>query len=117
MVREAFRHKSPTMVGRAARFLKVLTRSDFVAGSALIDGQWFSGERRDVVVNPATGEEIAHVARCSAAHMNLAIVAAERSFSAWRELLPTRRGATLRTWAPLMLNHCEELAVILTRAG
>ncbi|MCK1500136.1 NAD-dependent succinate-semialdehyde dehydrogenase [Bradyrhizobium sp. 188] len=72
------------------------------------------GRPRDVVVDPATGEVIAEVARCGAADMNLAIDAAQRSFAQWRELLPERRGAILRTWASLMLAHSEELAVLIT---
>ncbi|MBH5390665.1 NAD-dependent succinate-semialdehyde dehydrogenase [Bradyrhizobium diversitatis] len=102
------------MVGLAARHLRNLRRRDFAAGAALIDGRWIAGEQRDVVVDPATGEEIADVARCSAVDMTVAIAAAERSFAAWRELLPARRGAILRTWASLMLDHSEELAVLVT---
>lgn len=71
-------------------------------------------ERADVVVDPATGEAIANVARCGVAEMNLAIAAAERSFAPWRELLPERRGRILRSWASLMLRHSEELAVLVT---
>ncbi|WP_354037421.1 NAD-dependent succinate-semialdehyde dehydrogenase [Bradyrhizobium sp. S3.2.6] len=102
------------MVGLAARHLQNLRRRDFVAGAALIDGRWIAGEQRDVVVDPATGEEIADVARCGAADMNLAIAAAERSFAAWRELLPARRGAILKSWASSMLDHSEELATLVT---
>lgn len=114
MALQTTRHKSPHLVGLAARHLQNLRRRDFVAGAALIDGRWIAGEQRDVVVDPATGEEIAHVARCSAEHMTLAIAAAERSLAAWRELLPARRGAILRSWASLMLDQSEELAVLVT---
>ncbi|MEY9981494.1 aspartate-semialdehyde dehydrogenase [Bradyrhizobium yuanmingense] len=100
--------------GLAARCLQNLRRRDFVAGAALIGGSWITGNQRDVVIDPATGEAIADVARCTVAEMNLAIEAAERSFAAWRGLLPTRRGAILRSWASLMLHHSEELAVLVT---
>ncbi|MGV7217800.1 NAD-dependent succinate-semialdehyde dehydrogenase [Bradyrhizobium sp. UFLA05-112] len=102
------------MVGLAARYLQGLTRRDFVTGEAFIGGCWVASEQQDVVIDPASGEEIAHVARCGAAEMNLAIAAAERSFRAWRELLPAGRGAILRGWASLMLAHAEELAVVVT---
>lgn len=111
---QTIRHQSPDLVGLAARHLQNLRRRDFAAGAALIDGRWIAGEQRDVVVDPATGEQIADVARCSTADVTLAIEAAERSFAAWRELLPTRRGAILRSWASLMLDHSEELAVLVT---
>lgn len=108
------RHKAPDSVGLAKRHLDELSRRDFLEGAALIDGCWVAGDQRDVVLDPATGEEIAEVARCSTADMALAIDAAERSFAAWRELLPERRGDILRSWASLMTAHSEELAVLVT---
>ncbi|PJG50327.1 NAD-dependent succinate-semialdehyde dehydrogenase [Bradyrhizobium forestalis] len=102
------------MVGLAKRHLENLRRREFVAGDALIDGRWIEGDHRDVVVDPATGDMIAEVARCGAADMNLAIDAAERSLAKWRELLPERRGEILRSWASLMLAYSEELAVLVT---
>lgn len=114
MTVQPVRHKSSHSLGPAAEHLQNLARRDFMVGAALIDGRWVAGEQRDVVVDPATGEEIADVARCSAADMNRAIAAAERSFAAWRDLLPAKRGTILRSWASLMLDHSEELAVLVT---
>lgn len=108
------RQKSQPWTGLAAEHLRNLRRRDLVAGAALIDGRWIAGEQTDVVVDPATGEAIANVARCGAADMNLAIAAAERSFPAWRQLLPARRGAILRKWASLMVEHSDELATLVT---
>ncbi|MCK1575088.1 NAD-dependent succinate-semialdehyde dehydrogenase [Bradyrhizobium sp. 174] len=107
-------HRSPDTVGLATRHLQNLRRRDFIVGAAFIDGRWLAGEQRGVVVDPATGREIADVARCSAADMNLAIAAAERSFAVWRQVLPAKRGAILRSWASLMLDHSEELAILVT---
>ncbi|WP_314957426.1 NAD-dependent succinate-semialdehyde dehydrogenase [Bradyrhizobium cosmicum] len=101
------------MVGIAATCLRRLRRRDFVAGAALVDGRWITGNQRDVVMDPATGEVIADVARCSAADMTLAIDAAERAFPAWRSLLPAKRGAVLRGWASLMRDHSEDLATLV----
>lgn len=111
---QSARHKSSDLVGLATRHLQSLRRRDFVAGDAFIDGRWTAGEQRDVVVDPATGDEIADAARCSASDMGLAIAAAERSFSEWRKLLPAKRGAILRSWASLMLDHSEELSAVMT---
>lgn len=102
------------MAGLAETKLRALRRRDFVAGDALIDGCWIAATQRDVVVDPATGEKIAEVARCRAADMDGAIGAAERSFAAWRELLPAQRGAILRSWASLMRDHEEDLAILVT---
>ncbi|MDE5458829.1 aldehyde dehydrogenase family protein [Bradyrhizobium sp. CSA112] len=114
MALQTIRQETRHSAGPALGHLQNLRRRDFVAGAALIDGGWIASEQRDVVVDPATGEEIAEVGRCSAADMNLAISAAERSFPAWRELLPARRGIILRAWASLMLEHSEELAILVT---
>jgi len=114
MVFQAARPNSLPHVGLAKGHLENLRRRDFVAGTVLIDGRWIGSDQRDVVVDPATGEVIAEVARCSAADMNLAIDAAQRSFAQWRELLPERRAAILRTLASLMLAHADELAILLT---
>ncbi|MET4328653.1 aspartate-semialdehyde dehydrogenase [Bradyrhizobium sp. i1.15.2] len=114
MALQPVRHESRHRVGLASQHLQDLRRRDFLAGAALIDGRWTAGEHRDVVVDPATGEKIAEVARCSAADMSLAIAAAERAYAAWRDLLPAKRGAILRSWALLMLEHAEELAVLVT---
>ncbi|MEK9281092.1 NAD-dependent succinate-semialdehyde dehydrogenase [Bradyrhizobium sp. ISRA442] len=114
MAFKTIRHKGPQSVGLATRHLQNLRRRDFLAGSALVDGRWLAGEAREAVIDPATGEEIAEVGRCAAEDINLAIAAAERSFAAWRELLPSRRGAILRDWASLMLDHSEDLAILVT---
>lgn len=114
MTLQNVRHQGPRSLGLAARSLKTLRRRDFLAGAALVDGRWVAGEQRDAVVDPATGEEFADCARCSVAHMEEAIEAAARSFVSWRELLPAERGATLSTWARLMLDHLEELAILVT---
>lgn len=114
MAFQTIRHKTSPFVGLAGRHLQSLRRRDFVAGAALIDGRWIDSEQRDVVVDPASGKEIADVTRCDAADMNTAISAAERSFSAWRALLPARRGAILRSWASLMLEHADELSILVT---
>ena len=100
--------------GLAARYLKGLRGRDFIEGAALIDGRWIASAQRDVVVDPATGDEIANVARCSAADMALAIGAAEGSFAAWRQLLPAERGLILKSWASSLLDHSEELAILVT---
>lgn len=114
MAFQSSRHKGAHLAGLAASHLQNLSRRDFLAGAALIDGRWITGEQRDIVIDPATGEGIADVAHCRAAEMKLAIAAAERSLAGWRKLLPSARGAILRTWASLMLEHSEEIATLVT---
>lgn len=114
MALQPVRHRKLPSVGPVADHLQNLSRRDFTAGAALIDGCWVSGEQKEIVVDPATGDEIAEVAHCSAGDMNRAISAADRSFAAWRALLPSQRGAILRSWASLMLANAEELAILVT---
>lgn len=114
MAVQSIRHKALHLTDLATTHLRNLRRRDFVVGAAFLDGKWLQGDQRDVVLDPATGDQIAEVARCGAAEMEAAISAAERSFAAWRESLPARRGAILRSWASLMRDHSEELAVLVT---
>jgi aspartate-semialdehyde dehydrogenase len=100
--------------GLAKQHLSRLSRCDFLSGDAFVDGRWLPGEKRTAVFDPATGEEIADVACCGLRDVDVAIAAAERDFPAWRELLPTERGAVLRAWAANMREHAEDLAVIMT---
>ncbi|MGL9623229.1 NAD-dependent succinate-semialdehyde dehydrogenase [Bradyrhizobium sp. U531] len=102
------------MTGLAARHLQALHRRDFLVGDALVDGRWIAGEQRHVVVDPASDENIADVAHCSAADMDAAVAAASRSFPGWRDLLPAKRGAILRAWASLLRDHSDELSIVIT---
>lgn len=114
MAFQEIQSKNSRLTGLATRHLQTLRRGDFVAGDALVDGRWIAGEQRDAVVDPATDENIADVAHCSVADMKLAIAAGEQSFAAWRDLLPAKRGAILKAWASLLLDHSHDLSIVIT---
>lgn len=114
MALERILQHAPDVAGPAAARLQGLCRRDFLVGASLVGGQWIRGEQEDAVIDPAAGEAIAAVGRCDAANMNLAIAAAQRALGAWRELLPSKRGAILRAWASLMVAHSEEIALLVT---
>jgi succinate-semialdehyde dehydrogenase/glutarate-semialdehyde dehydrogenase len=80
-----------------------------------IDGVWQKGAATYVVRNPATGEVIADVAKAGAEETHQAIRAAETAFPAWRALTAKERGARVRRWGELMLEHRDALAELLTR--
>lgn len=63
---------------------------------------------------PATGELIADVAACSAADVDLAVQSARRAFElgAWSRLSPADRKQVLFTFATLIEDHAEELAMM-----
>ena len=83
---------------------------------AYIDGRWVdsdSGERLPVL-NPASGQAIAQVAKCGTAETRRAIKAAERAQIEWRQKTAKERAAILRRWFNLMMENQEDLAQILT---
>lgn len=83
---------------------------------AYIDGSWVaadSGEQIEVD-NPATGEIIGSMPRLGRIETERAIAAAEAAFPAWRALTAQERADILMKWYDLMLEHQDELALIMT---
>jgi succinate-semialdehyde dehydrogenase/glutarate-semialdehyde dehydrogenase len=80
-----------------------------------INGAWHQSAETYAVRNPATGEVIADVAKAGAAETHQAIRAAEIAFPVWRSLTAKERGARVRRWGELMLEHSDALAELLTR--
>jgi len=83
---------------------------------AYIDGKWCDADSGETlpVLNPANGETIAEIAKCGTAETRRAIEAAERAQVEWRKKTAKERGAILRKWFGLMMEHQEDLAQILT---
>lgn len=83
---------------------------------AYIDGQWIDADSGDTnpVINPATGETIAEVAKCGTAETRRAIEAAEKAQVSWRKKSAKERATILRNWFNLMMESQEDLAQILT---
>jgi betaine-aldehyde dehydrogenase len=78
----------------------------------LIGGSW--GGSRDgrtlTIENPARREPIADVARASAPDVDAAVIAAGRSYPAWRKVPPRERGRALLRIAEAMDAASEDLA-------
>ena len=83
---------------------------------AYINGQWLDADSGETVAvtNPANGEVIAEVAKCSTAETRRAIEAAEVAFPLWRAKTAKERSACLRKWFNLMMESQKDLAMILT---
>jgi len=83
---------------------------------AYINGQWIDADSGETVpvTNPANGEVIAEVAKCSTAETRRAIEAAAGAFVEWRQRTAKERSACLRKWFNLMMEAQEDLAMILT---
>lgn len=82
---------------------------------AFINGAWEGAKDRFAVTNPATGEELAQVASCTAEQTEKAIAAADKALPAWRSKTAKERAAILRRWYELMMQHQDALAELLTR--
>jgi succinate-semialdehyde dehydrogenase/glutarate-semialdehyde dehydrogenase len=84
--------------------------------SAYIDGKWCGADDGGSipVTNPANGEQLGTVPRMGAAETRRAILAAEAAWPAWRARTAQQRCALIRRWFELMLEHQEDLAVLMT---
>jgi succinate-semialdehyde dehydrogenase/glutarate-semialdehyde dehydrogenase len=82
----------------------------------LIDGEWVQADSGQTIEvrNPATGELVARVPNGGATETKRAIAAAERAMVGWRKALPKDRSKVLRTLYDLMIEHIDDLAVIMT---
>jgi acyl-CoA reductase-like NAD-dependent aldehyde dehydrogenase len=85
---------------------------------AFIDGRYvdaISG-KTFARVNPATGTHLADIAACDSSDVDLAVMAARRSFEAgvWRDLAPTVRKTIMLEWVRLIREHTAELALLET---
>jgi succinate-semialdehyde dehydrogenase/glutarate-semialdehyde dehydrogenase len=66
------------------------------------------------VTNPATGEVLAHVARMGAEDTRRALAVAAEALPGWRSRTAGDRARIMRRLADLMLEHEDDLALILT---
>lgn len=88
--------------------------STLVRDQCFIDGAWIGGQ--DIVVNdPASGEELARIPDLGVEDTRRAIDAAEKALPAWRARTAGERSRILRRWFDLMIEHQDDLAMILTR--
>src|SRR6266566_2510623 len=72
-----------------------------------------SGETFEVR-NPATGEVLSEVPRMGVAQTRRAIEAAAEAFPGWSSLLARERAQILRRWADLIVEHLDNLSLLLT---
>lgn len=90
---------------------RTLLRSEAYIGGSFVQAE--SGETL-AVVDPATGAEIARVARCGSEETRRAIAAADASLGSWAGLSAKERAGFLRAWYDLIMDSQEDLAQILT---
>jgi len=82
-----------------------------------INGKWVDSRSTDVrdIVNPATGEVIAHVPYSTPDEVKEAIRAAKAAFKTWQEVPPVRRARLFFTLKQLMEEQSEALSKVLVQ--
>ena len=81
-----------------------------------VNGEWVdadSGVTFDVN-NPANNQRLGSVPKMGAAETRRAVQSASDAYPAWRALTAKERGVILRKWYELMLEHQEDLALLMT---
>jgi succinate-semialdehyde dehydrogenase / glutarate-semialdehyde dehydrogenase len=83
---------------------------------AYIDGRWQDSDGKSTfdVVNPATGDVIAEVAKCGGSETLRAIEAADAALDEWRRQTAKYRSTLLRDWYEIVMAHQEDLSQLLT---
>lgn len=102
------------MQGIAAKAFQNLARPDLIEHRAFFGGTWISRGETLPVIDPANGDHLLDVAACSVDDADTAVEAAQDAFRRWRTRFPVERGQILHTWARLMRDHSQDLAVIMT---
>ncbi|MDF0725468.1 aldehyde dehydrogenase family protein [Cytobacillus sp. S13-E01] len=81
-----------------------------------INGKWESSSSRETfdVINPATGELVAKVAKGTKEDVDKAVQAASAAFenTAWREMKPKDRAKVLYAISHQIITHAEELVYL-----
>ena len=89
---------------------------DLIRRQAWVGGRWLDADSGATfpVSNPATGDELARVPRMGAAETRRALEAAEDAYPGWRSRTAGDRARIMRRWADLMLEHADDLTLLLT---
>ncbi len=82
-----------------------------------VGGRWIDADDGATlnVNDPASGNSLGTVPRLGTAETRRAIEAANEAWPAWRALTAKERSQRLRRWFDLMMEHQEDLAMIMTR--
>ena len=94
--------------------LSFLQDNDLFQTGYLADGRWQRCAATFDVLNPATGEVIAQVARAGKSETEQAIAAAEKAFPAWRQKTAKARSEILNRWYQLIIDNKTWLGKLMT---
>jgi len=93
-----------------------LRDSSLLRTQAYVNGAWIDAANGATypITNPATGEKLADVARCSVPETKAAIDAAATAQVSWSKRTGKERAQIMRKWADLMAENADDLAQIMT---
>ncbi len=99
----------------AAPLLDERALASALSGLHLIGGQLVPARsgRSFAVVNPATGQQVAHAAEGDAADVDAAVADARAAQPGWARVPARKRGALVARCAALITEHAEELARLI----
>ncbi|WP_213990902.1 NAD-dependent succinate-semialdehyde dehydrogenase [Sodalis sp. dw_96] len=80
----------------------------------LVNGEWHLGKETFDVLNPATGEVIAKVAKSGKTETQAAIASASAAFPGWRAKTAKERSEILYRWYGLIMENQSYLAKLMT---
>ena len=103
------------MLDTTTNLKSLLKDPELLAERAYGAGEWMDGDDGTFeVTNPARGDVIANVADMSRAQVAAVIAQAEKAQKDWAKWTGKERAAVLRRWYELMMEHADDLAIILT---
>lgn len=94
--------------------MKRLRYPELLAAAPYVNGCWVATASTFAVHNPADGNTLCQVGDSDTALAEAAIDAAQAVLPLWREKTATERSLLLRRWYELILEHREDLALIIT---
>lgn len=93
---------------------QALQDSELFNTGYLVDGEWHKLSATFDVLNPATGEVVAKVAKAGKKETEEAIAAAAKAFPAWRAKTAKERSTILYRWFQLIIENKAWLGRLMT---
>ncbi|WP_298147244.1 NAD-dependent succinate-semialdehyde dehydrogenase [uncultured Acinetobacter sp.] len=89
----------------------------FIVNKGYIKGQWVDAHDKKTyeIYNPATGELLASLPSMGRIDTEQAIIAAKAALPKWQQYTAKERSQILRRWFDLIMQHQDELAVLMTQ--
>ncbi|SEA61357.1 NAD-dependent succinate-semialdehyde dehydrogenase [Alkalimonas amylolytica] len=94
--------------------MKSLKDKQLLKSQSYWQGRWHGAAAQFDVTNPATGQVLVRVADASAEHAEQAVASAAGAFKEWAALPAAERARLLLRWHQLMLEHQDDLGLLLT---